>query len=354
MILNRPKILEDNLKYYKNFPKQKDLEIDFRNIPPILNLDFNALNGILPITNSRLKFITDSGHPPILTVNPSEIEYEYYKSIGVNEFQAISIVFNFFALEDNPEGSLKGLPYNISLLPMTNKGKIDTWRIELLEQMDVEQLSQEGNLVFTEFNPFQSWKQGMGMDYQIFSNLDYNDYIDTVGFNWGMYFLSPIFDKREIKVLENSTSSKEINAKYRKYKTNLFFKNFSNTEPRRIFGCDSPIELFLLQGMYLKKLTPIIQTNIFKSGDVIANYFEMQDSGIWLGQEQLITQADFYFPDKKLAIFCDGKEFHDLNKDKKINEALNKLDINILRFTGKDITENLENVLETIQNEYKK
>lgn len=354
MILNRPKFLEDNLKYYKNFPKQKDLEIDFRNIPPILNLDFHALNGILPITNSRLKFITDSGHPPILTVNPSEIEYEYYKSIGVNEFQAISIVFNFFALEDNPDGSLKGLPYNISLLPMTNKGKIDTWRIELLEQMDVEQLSQEGNLVFTEFNPFQSWKQGMGMDYQIFSNLDYNDYIDTVGFNWGMYFLSPIFDKREIKVFENSTSSKEINAKYRKYKTNLFFKNFSNTEPRRIFGCDSPIELFLLQGIYLKKLIPIIQTNIFKSGDVIANYFEMQDSGIWLGQEQLITQADFYFPYKKLAIFCDGKEFHDLNKDKKINEALNKLDINVLRFTGKDITENLENVLETILNEYEK
>lgn len=354
MILNRPKFLEDNLKYYKKFPKQKDLEIDFRNIPPILNLDFHSLNGILPITSSRLKYIIDSGQPPILTVNPSEIEYEYYKSIGVKEFQAISIVFNFYSLEDREDGSLSGLPYNISLLPMTSRGKIDTWNIELLQQMDVEQLSQEGNLVFTEFNPFQSWKNGMGMDYQIFSRLDYSDYTDTIGFNWGMYFLSPIFNKKETKVLENNASSREINAKYRKFKTNLYYKNFSNPEPRRIFGCDSPIELFLLQGMFLKKLTPIIQMNIFKSGEIFANYFEMQDNGIWFGQEQLITQADFYFPEKKLAIFCDGKQFHDVEKDKKINEALNKLDIRVLRFSGKEITENLENVLEIIENEYQK
>ncbi|HEX7870303.1 MAG TPA: DUF559 domain-containing protein, partial [Chryseobacterium sp.] len=350
MILNRPKFLEDNLKYYKNFPKRRDLDIDWRHLPPTLNLDFQFLNGIAPITSSRLNFVTDSGLPPLLTVNPSEIEYEYYKSIGVREFQAILIVFNFFALEDDLDGSIRGLPYNISLLPMTKRGKIDNWDIELLQQLDVEQLCQDSAIIFTEFNPFQAWKSGMGMDYQIFANLDYHDYVDTIGFNWGMYFLSPIFDTKETKVIENNMSSKEINAKYRKYKTNLFFKNFVDTKPRRIFGCDSPIELFLLQGMYLKKLTPIIQMNIFKSGDLSTNYFEMQNSRIWLGQEHLITQADFYFTDKNIAIFCDGKEFHDSSKDAKINDALQKLGIRVLRFTGKEITENLEYVLENIQN----
>ena len=124
MILNRPKFLEDNLKYYKKFPKQKDLEIDFRNIPPILNLDFHSLNGILPITSSRLKYIIDSGQPPILTVNPSEIEYEYYKSIGVKEFQAISIVFNFYSLEITTK------QWNNKRLEPFNKSKWIKFRIK--------------------------------------------------------------------------------------------------------------------------------------------------------------------------------------------------------------------------------
>lgn len=354
MIQNRPEFLKKNLKYYNHFPKQKDFDIDFLHIPALLNLDFHSLNGLLPLTKSRYEFITKYDKPPVIFVNPTDEEYEYYESIGVKEFQAIGIVFNFYAIEDCPDGSLKGLPYNISLLPMTENGKIDTWGIDLLKQMNVEELSQDNNLVFTEFNPFQSWKKGIGLTYELFSNIGYDGYTDTVGFNWGMYFLSPIYDKKEIIFPENTNFSPIINAKYRKFKANLYFKNFTNSQPRRIFGCDSPIELFLLQGMYLASLKPVIQTNIFKTGDIIANYFQMQNSPIWIGQDQLITQADFYFPEKQLAIFCDGSDFHDIEKDKKINKSLEKLGVKYLRFSGKQISEELEKVVEIISSEYNK
>ena len=35
---------------------------------------------------------------------------------------------------------------------------------------------------------------------------------------------------------------------------------------------------------------------------------------MWVGQDNLITSADLFFPDFKLAIFCDGSQFHDQRK----------------------------------------
>jgi hypothetical protein len=357
MITNRPKFLEDNLKYYKEFPAGKNFDIDYKSLPPLLNFDFHTLNGLLPLTKSRFNYLSknrnvNGNESSVIFVNPFDEEYDYYKSIGVTEFQAIQLVFNFYAIKDHPDGSLIGLPYNISLLPMTKNNQIDPWHSDLLKTFDLEELCQEGGEVFTEFNPFQSWNRGMGMSYQLFSDIGYKDYTDTVGLTWGMYFLSPIFDKKEVIIPENQFYSNQINAKFKKFKTNLYFKKFENTNPRRIYGCDSPIELFLLQGLYLKDLHPIIQTSIFKSGEIVSNYFKMQEDEIWIGQENLITEVDFYFADKKLAIFCDGKEFHDEAKDKKINLALEKIGVRSLRYSGKQITENLEEVVLDIQQHY--
>ncbi len=51
-----------------------------------------------------------------------------------------------------------------------------------------------------------------------------------------------------------------------------------------------------------------------------------------------------------MALFCDGKEFHDTEKDKRIDESLNALGIKTLRFSGKRITEDIETVLDEIEN----
>lgn len=357
MITNRPKFLEENLKYYKEFPTGRDFDFDYKKLPPLLNFDFHTLNGLLPLTKSRFAYLGKNGtfngeSSSVVFVNPFEEEYDYYKSIGVTEFQAIQLVLNCYAFEESPDESIIGLPYSVSLLPMTKNNKIDPWHSDLLKQFDLEELCQEGGSVFTEFNPFRSWTNGIGMDYGMFSNIGYSDYTNTVGFTWGMYFLSPIFDKKEVIIPENQFYSKQINAKFRKHKSNLYFRKFDNTNPRRLYGCDSPIELFLLQGLYIKNLDPIIQTSIFKSGEIVSNYYEMQKDEVWIGQENLITEVDFYFADKKLAVFCDGKEFHDEEKDKRINLALEKIGVRSLRYSGKQITENLEEVLDDIQNHY--
>ncbi|WP_298146833.1 DUF559 domain-containing protein [Flavobacterium sp.] len=76
----------------------------------------------------------------------------------------------------------------------------------------------------------------------------------------------------------------------------------------------------------------------------------MAEKEIFIPENKLITSADFYFPNQRLAIFCDGAEFHDTEKDKKIDESLEAIGVKSLRFTGKQITEELENVLTEIEN----
>lgn len=351
---NRPKYLSENIKFYLEFPQGYDMDVDYKKLPPLLNFDFHTLNGILPLTSSRFDYVGKNGEVDgkqgsVIFVNPLKEEYDYFESIGVTEFQAISIVFNFYAIEETKQKAIKGLPYSVSLLPMTKNNRIDTWNIELLKQFDLRELCQKGGYVFTGYIPFKEWYKGYASQYSLFSKMTKNEPTDTIGFQWGMYFLTPVFDKKEVIMTENKTYSRTINAKYKKYKINRYFKSFTNTKPRQIWGCDSPIELFLLQGLYLRKKVPQIQMGFYRNGEIFPNYYRMAEEEIFIPQDRLITTSDFYYPKEKIALFCDGKEFHDTAKDNKIDDKLNEIGIKSLRFSGKRITEELEVVLDEIE-----
>ncbi|HMG14534.1 MAG TPA: DUF559 domain-containing protein, partial [Saprospiraceae bacterium] len=353
-ITNRPKYLEENIKFYKHFPSGYDLEIDYKHLPPILLLDFHTLNGILPLTKSRLDFIgknseVEGQNATVIFTNPLPEEYKYYESIGITEFQAIQIVLNFCVFEEQDKKVLKGFPYSVSLVPMQKNKQVDTWNINLMKQFDLEVICQERGYVFSNFNPFQGICGGIFSDYSLYSSLKLREYSDCIGFAWGLYFLSPKFDKKEVVINEFSSYSPQINAKYRNYKSELYFNPFKDVRPKRIWGCESPIELFVLQGLYLRKIFPEMQMCFYKDGSIFPNYYQMQESEIWISQNQLITAADFYFPEKKVAVFCDGKEFHNEAKDKAIAEKLNNIGVSSIRFTGKEINSSLSEVLDKIE-----
>lgn len=79
----------------------------------------------------------------------------------------------------------------------------------------------------------------------------------------------------------------------------------------------------------------------------------MVKNNIFIKEDKLITEADFYFPASKLAIFCDSKEFHSgdrKNKDQAIDNALNDIGIKTLRLTGNEIMEKLDDCVDRISN----
>lgn len=352
---NRPVYLDKNIKFYSEFPRKYDMDVDYSHLPPLLNFDLHTLNGILPLTSSRFKFIGENGEvngkkSSVIFVNPIDEEYDYFESIGITEFQAVSLVVHFYAIEEIEPNVIKGLPYSVSLVPMAAGGKIDTWNIELLKSFDLRELCQKGGGVFTEFLPFEDYGKGLIMQYPLFSDITKNNPTDSIGFEWGMYFISPGFDKREVIIPENPTYNASINKKYKNYKVSRYFKPFTDTRPRQIWGCGSPIELFLLQGLYIRKKVPEIQMGFYRNGEIYPNYYKMAEEEIFITQDKLITSSDFYYPKEKLAIFCDGVEYHNKKKDKKIDESLKAIGIEPLRFSGKRISEELEKVLDEIEN----
>ena len=64
---------------------------------------------------------------------------------------------------------------------------------------------------------------------------------------------------------------------------------------------------------------------------------------------------DFYCESEKLAIELDG-EIHKFTKkhDENRDETLNELGIKVIRFKNEEVTNNLQYVLKTIKNEFKK
>ena len=72
---------------------------------------------------------------------------------------------------------------------------------------------------------------------------------------------------------------------------------------------------------------------IYKNGEIYPNYYMMSKGGRFISYDKLITSADLFFTDKRLAIFCDGEKFHDSEKDKRISDSLSTLGITSLRLT---------------------
>lgn len=65
--------------------------------------------------------------------------------------------------------------------------------------------------------------------------------------------------------------------------------------------------------------------------------------------------ADFFIQSKKLIIECDGETWHKPNNDhdRKRNSVLKKQGYNILRFTGKQIKQDLQSCITKIMEEIK-
>jgi very-short-patch-repair endonuclease len=66
----------------------------------------------------------------------------------------------------------------------------------------------------------------------------------------------------------------------------------------------------------------------------------------------LITEADLYFPDKKVAIFCDSTRHHRSKKvrqkDERISNVLNEIGIRSIRVQGSHIVNKLNRTVNEI------
>ena len=107
--------------------------------------------------------------------------------------------------------------------------------------------------------------------------------------------------------------------------------------------CESPIEGHLLQNLY-PSLAP------HEREDLVAQYY--------IDSVSVRTRLDFAFLKGKVAIYCDGYEYHSdkeaFRVDREQSRELQLLGWVVLRFTGSEINSDIGTVVDTIQRAIKK
>lgn len=342
MIENRPKSLED-IPYYKHLPRAP-FRYDPSILPSALNFDIYDTCGLLPITKEA------SGHyGEFLTVQPPEEVVNYYFEKNIN-FQMVSIVANFYDLQFK-NGVVVGKPYCISLVPATKRGKLDPRSVKFAQSLKLEEMETFGG-IYLGFNPFNGGYGLFGSYSTLMGEKGIDVYTDSVGFVVNAYFLADEYDKDQVLLPNMVNAPRFIQNKYTQYRINHYFKQFKNTQPRKIWGADSPIELFLIQALAARHLYPQIQTLIFETGDVFPSFYEMIEEQRLTEETTLITEVDLYFPDKKVAIFCDSTRHHrslkSRQKDERISNVLNEIGIRSIRVKGQNIVHQLERTVNEI------
>lgn len=150
-----------------------------------------------------------------------------------------------------------------------------------------------------------------------------------------------------------NVGSPEAQAKFNKHRNKRFFRPFKRVEARRVWGAESPIELFMHQGLLRGNLSPQLQTILCDDGSTWgALYHLWRDRHIDALPGQ-ITEADFYFPKQRLAVFCDSAKHHgrgrDRAKDNAINDRLAAAGFKALRLTGPAILRDLGSCVDAVR-----
>ncbi|WP_185842648.1 hypothetical protein [Vibrio cholerae] len=330
-IENRPEELFE-LPYYKELP-ELPVTIDMSgSIGKFLEFDLFDLDGVQPLEMRHML-----ANDRLVHVNPSQKSIEIYKKEKVT-FQLVFVVVNAYGFEEK-DGVLVGKPYNISLQPASKRGELSIVTPEWIEKIDLEAQNQVPK-IYRGFNPFAG---AYGL--HVMAHTDYTGIeSDMIGFVVGTYALAMPFKHHEVlspAVPEPLRNNKQVRQDYEKYRKSWYFQPFKKVKPKRIWGCDSPIELFLLQAMDSIGLYPELQTIICEDGFTVPGFHKLWENSKSRRRLKTITDADYYFPEKKLAVFCDSIAYHSspeaIAKDKAIDDKLKQIGITSLRICGKDI-----------------
>lgn len=312
-------------------------------IGQFLSNDLFDLDGTQPIENKIIGLSKELYNGlPVFEVNPSKEAIEFYQNRG-DAFQMINVVVCCYAFE-KIDGKLTGLPYHVSLRPAQKRGLSSSVSANWIEKIDLSAVL-EGNPHYMGYNPFSN-----AFGVYACGSVPKNEKIcsDVIGLVYNTYFLASNYEQKDVCDPGMCTAligeSRAILNDYRKYRFSRYFKPFKDIAPIKIWGCDSPIELFLLQAMNSLKLKPKIQMHIFKDGSTFPSLQAMWESGRRTKTlARTITEADFFFEEQKVAVFCDSVEHHSkpeaIEKDRVIDESLKNIGIRSIRISGPDIVD---------------
>jgi hypothetical protein len=332
LIFDRPQSLE-KIKFYSTLPLSGFYLDLASSIDNFLLEDIKFLNGIQPIEG---RYVDKVGS--LLTVQPSDILLKLYEKNNIT-FQLINVVINLFAFAKGND-IVSGKPYSITLVPCSKRNKIEEISPIVFRTLNLNDLHQQG-WVYMGLNPFNEGYDSFGKLIDFINNKPYKIYTDMIGFIYNTYALASQIDNKDILLPEVKSCNPFLLKKLIKYRVSRYYKRFNNLKPRKVWGCDSPIELFLLYALEYEGLKPQIQTTVYGDGTTYSTLYEMIADNKHVSNIDIISEVDFYFPREKVAVFCDSGAYHrslsSKAKDTRIDQKLKNIGIRSLRLKGNEI-----------------
>lgn len=336
MIKDRPEVLLADPSYSVVPPLP--YKIDWGFVPEQIKLTMLTLDGIQPITTSRA-LATDG----ITSSIPSSEEIEYYKR-RKSEFQLVFVVASCLYVGRTIDGASIIKPFAFNLIPSTKRGKVSTASLDFVIDVGVGNPLLHNDCVYTNYNPFTGAWGLFSESGILIGNQSHSGFMDEIGIVTDHYFIEINHDREEV-CAPNFGINDTLFERYCRHRANLLFKPFTNIRSRRIWGVETPIEMFFLQSLYRHHKTIDLQTMIFNDGSRQPSIYDLWSSLSKDEIRSLITEADFFIPDKSVAVFCDGS--HHLRKkqrdrDAQIDEKLRTVGITPVRVSGREIVKHLD------------
>ena len=264
MIENRPAYLLAEAAY-KTLPKAP-LVFDWTTIPELLRVAMLDLDGIQPPTKEMVEAAGGE-----LQDKPSEGEIALFKKRGTT-FQFISIVLSLIAAGEN-DGVPQFKPFAVTLVPASKRDVVQSEAIDVVAALYVDAWL-KAEPMYTGHDPFSG-------DWSLYGTLPgYLDgqrqgFLDEIGIVIDQFFLATETGADEILVADMKMPTEDMKARYEKHRKKLFFTPFNKIESRRVWGTETPIELFLMQGLARKCLFPECQVLIMSDGAAFPSLYHL-------------------------------------------------------------------------------
>lgn len=330
MIENRPATLLADVAY-RTLPKLP-LALDWTSIPELIRVAMLDLGGVQPVTRAMAEAAGGN-----LRDTPSDGEVELFRKRGTT-FQLVSVVLSCVA-SGEVGGVLQARPFAVTLIPASKRNAVAHETIELVAKLDVSKWL-ETEPMYAGYDPFSGeW----GLYGNLPGHLDgrRDGFLDEIGLVVDQYFLAAdVPDDDEIVTMDLRMPSPEMKARYERHRKKLLFTPFKKVEARRVWGAETPIELFLIQALAKEKLFPESQMLIMDDGATFPSWYHLWQDVEFRHSAGLVTEADLYFPKERVAVFCDGAHHARAKqkaKDVAINAKLEAVGIRPVRIPGSNI-----------------
>lgn len=341
MIENRPTHLLTDAAYCVRPPLP--YRVDWTPVPDFVGRSIADLSGIQPVTGAMAKAAGGNLHD-----KPSEGELSLFRDAGV-EFQLVWVVASLVSKPGEGEG-FGTTPFALSLMPSQKRGKVQTVGVELLSNLEY-QYDPTNPPLYSHFNPFAGTYGLFGMGTPGLAAGE--GHLDEVGLVVGSYFLATKFDDTDVLAPDIGLPQGDAWTRYARHRRKLLFTPFRKPEPRRVWGAESPIELFLIQELARRGRHPQLQMLIMENGGAYPSYYHLWGDMEFRWSRAAVTEADLFFPEERVAVFCDGARFHRSaarqKKDDAVAARLREFGITPVRIEGRLIVKELATAADRVE-----